>query len=110
MRVTSGAVTLSKDANNLVGISIGGGAIYCPCIYVVQIFDNTPAAADGSLEAGDEITAVNRVSVKGKTKGEVARMIQSTKGQVVVQYNKLHADPKQGKTLDIGNQLISSQP
>lgn len=101
MRVTSGAVALTKDANNLIGISIGGGAVYCPCIYVVQIFDNTPAALDASLEAGDEITAVDRTSVKGKTKSEVARMIQSAKNCVTIQYNKLHADPKQGKTLDI---------
>lgn len=102
MTVTSGAVTLKKDANNLVGISIGGGAAYCPCVYVVQIFDNTPAALDGSLEAGDEITGVNRTSVKGKTKTEVARMIQGSKEEVTIQYNKLHADPKQGKSLDIG--------
>ena len=28
-------------------------------------------------------------------------MIQATKGEVSIKYNKLHADPKQGKTLDI---------
>ena len=28
-------------------------------------------------------------------------MIQSTKTEVVIRYNKLHAEPKQGKTLDI---------
>ena len=28
-------------------------------------------------------------------------MIQATKGDVMIKYNKLHADPKQGKTLDI---------
>ena len=28
-------------------------------------------------------------------------MIQATKGDVVIKYNKLHAEPKQGKTLDI---------
>ena len=44
---------------------------------------------------------MNGANVKGKTKVEVAKMIQGTKGDVVVKYNKLHADPKQGKTLDI---------
>ena len=28
-------------------------------------------------------------------------MIQAAKGEVSIKYNKLHADPKQGKTLDI---------
>ncbi|CAH8574310.1 unnamed protein product [Schistosoma turkestanicum] len=101
MTVTSGCVKLKKDSQNLVGISIGGGAPYCPCLYVVQIFDSTPASEDGSLQAGDEITGVNGISVKGKTKVEAARLIQSFKDEVRINYNKLHADPKQGKTLDL---------
>ncbi|XP_054463600.1 PRKCA-binding protein isoform X1 [Anoplopoma fimbria] len=99
-----GTVCLKKDANNLIGISIGGGAQYCPCLYIVQVFDNTPAALDGTLAAGDEITGVNGKPVKGKTKVEVAKMIQAVlvhKGEAVIHYNKLQADPKQGKSLDI---------
>lgn len=96
-----GTVALKKDSQNLIGISIGGGAQHCPCLYIVQVFDNTPAAADGTLAAGDEITGVNAKSVKGKTKVEVARMIQAVKGEVTIHYNKLQADPKQGKSLDI---------
>lgn len=79
MTVTSGSVTLKKDPQNLVGISIGGGAPYCPCLYVVQIFDATPAFEDGHIQAGDEIVSVNSISVKGKTKVEAARLIQSFK-------------------------------
>ncbi|XP_062605941.1 PRKCA-binding protein-like isoform X1 [Saccostrea cucullata] len=101
MTVTSGVVTLQKDSQNLIGISIGGGAPLCPCLYVVQIFDNTPAAKDGTLASGDEIVAVNGQTAKGRTKVEVAKMIQSIKGEVSIAYNKLHADPKQGKSLDI---------
>lgn len=101
MTVTSGHVVLKKDTQNLIGISIGGGAPLCPCLYVVQVFDNTPAAKEGSLAAGDEIVGVNGQSVKGRTKVEVARTIQSIKGEVTINYNKLHADPKQGKSLDI---------
>ena len=37
MTVTSGVVTISKDAGNLIGISIGGGAPLCPCLYIVQV-------------------------------------------------------------------------
>lgn len=92
----------------------------------MQIFDNTPAAKEGTLQAGDEIIGVGNVSVKGKTKTEVAKMIQSSEGyvrfknlkkilqvnrnvsvllaqfsSVTIRYNKLHADPEQGKTLDL---------
>uniref|UniRef100_A0A7N6FHE5 PRKCA-binding protein n=1 Tax=Anabas testudineus TaxID=64144 RepID=A0A7N6FHE5_ANATE len=96
-----GTVCLKKDANNLIGISIGGGAQYCPCLYIVQVFDNTPAALEGTLAAGDEITGVNGKPVKGKTKVEVAKMIQAVQGDATIHYNKLQADPKQGKSLDI---------
>ncbi|XP_028311925.1 PRKCA-binding protein [Gouania willdenowi] len=96
-----GTVSLKKDANNLIGISIGGGAQYCPCLYIVQVFDNTPASLEGTLAAGDEITGVNGKQVKGKTKVEVAKMIQAVQGEAVIHYNKLQADPKQGKSLDI---------
>ncbi|XP_026077094.1 PRKCA-binding protein-like [Carassius auratus] len=97
-----GTVTLKKDSQKLIGISIGGGAQFCPCLYIVQVFDNTAAALDGTLAAGDEITGVNGRPVKGKTKVEVAKMIQAVQDDpVVIQYNKLQADPKQGKSLDI---------
>ncbi|XP_022249621.1 PRKCA-binding protein-like isoform X6 [Limulus polyphemus] len=101
MTVTSGSVTIPKDEDNLIGISIGGGSPYCPCLYVVQVFDNTPAEKDGALQSGDEIVGVNGISVKGRTKVEVAKLIQGLKSEVTINYNKLHADPKQGKTLDI---------
>ena len=29
--------TSRKDANNLIGISIGGGSPLCPCLYIVQV-------------------------------------------------------------------------
>ena len=37
MMVTSGCVTIVKDDTNLIGISIGGGAPMCPCLYIVQV-------------------------------------------------------------------------
>ncbi|XP_066291623.1 PRKCA-binding protein-like isoform X4 [Branchiostoma lanceolatum] len=101
MQAIPGSVTLQKDSQNLIGISIGGGAPLCPCLYIVQVFDNTPAAKEATLESGDEIVGVGGKSVKGKTKVEVARQIQAVKGEVTINYNKLKADPKQGKTLDI---------
>ena len=41
MTVTSGCVTISKDDSNLIGISIGGGAPMCPCLYIVQVLQKT---------------------------------------------------------------------
>ena len=78
MSSSSGVVTLTKDEANLVGISIGGGAPLCPHVYIVQVFDNTPASVDGTLESGDRIVAVNNNDVSERTKLEVARMIQNT--------------------------------
>lgn len=101
MSITSGVATIEKDDSNLIGISIGGGSPLCPCLYVVQVFDNTASAREGTLESGDEIVGVNGTIVKGKSKVEVAKMIQASKGQVTIKYNKLHADPKRGKTLDL---------
>lgn len=40
------------------------------------MFDNTPASREGTLQSGDEITGVNGVHVKGKSKQEVAQIIQ----------------------------------
>ncbi|KAK3857110.1 hypothetical protein Pcinc_019056 [Petrolisthes cinctipes] len=106
MTITSGSVTLEKNDSNLIGISIGGGAKFCPCLYVVQVFDNTAASKEGTLQSGDEITAVNNINVKGKSKQEVAHLIQRSQGSVTIQYNKLHAEPKQGKTLDIAMKKV----
>ncbi|XP_038112943.1 PRKCA-binding protein isoform X1 [Culex quinquefasciatus] len=101
MTVSSGTVIVKKDTTNLIGISIGGGAPLCPCLYIVQVFDGTPAAKEGTLQSGDELLGVNGASVKGKTKVEVAKMIQAATSEVTIHYNKLHADPTQGETLDI---------
>uniref|UniRef100_A0A1I8NTL1 PRKCA-binding protein n=1 Tax=Stomoxys calcitrans TaxID=35570 RepID=A0A1I8NTL1_STOCA len=101
MTVSTKSVVVVKDDTNLIGISIGGGAPLCPCLYIVQVFDGTPAAREGSLESGDELLAINSTSVKGKTKVQVAKMIQAASQQVTIHYNKLHADPERGKSLDI---------
>lgn len=101
MTITTGTVVITKDQTNLIGISIGGGAPLCPCLYIVQVFDGTPAAKEGSLQSGDELVSVNGVNVKGKTKVEVAKMIQVATTEVTINYNKLHADLEQGKSFDI---------
>ena len=46
----SGCVTLKKGKQNLIGISIGGGSPLCPCLYIVQVFDNTPASKINPLD------------------------------------------------------------
>jgi len=67
----------------------------------IKVFDGTPAAKEGTLQSGDELLGVNGQTVKGKTKVEVAKMIQTASEEVIVHYNKLHADPVQGESLDI---------
>ena len=42
-----------------------------------QIFDNTAAAKDGTLQSGDELIGVDGVSVKGKSKSEVASLVET---------------------------------
>lgn len=101
MTVTSSCVTLEKDESNLIGISIGGGAPSCPCLYIVQVFDNTPASRNGRLESGDEIVAINNELVTGRTKLEAAKSIQNAKGSVKINFNKLHLNTRDGKTFDI---------
>lgn len=98
---TSGKVKIEKDGSNLIGISIGGGSPNCPCLYIIQIFDNTPAAKNGVLQPGDEITAINGISVKGCTRSEAAQAIQNSKASVVLNYNQLHVDTSKVKSLDI---------
>lgn len=98
---TSGQVKIDKDNSNLIGISIGGGAPNCPCLYVIQIFDNTPASISGVLQPGDELTAINGVSVKGCTKSEAAQAIQNSRDSVVLNYNQLHVDTSKVRSLDI---------
>ena len=52
----------------------------CMSFHHQQIFDNTAAAKDGTLQSGDELIGVDGVSVKGKSKSEVAKMIQAAQG------------------------------
>ncbi|VDM43264.1 unnamed protein product [Toxocara canis] len=97
MSLTGDVAEITKDEKGLIGISIGGGAPLCPCLYVVQVFDNSPAANDGRIKAGDEIFSVNGVPVKGERKLAVAAMIQKAENVVRIGFNVLHADPQQGR-------------
>ncbi|VDM11484.1 unnamed protein product [Wuchereria bancrofti] len=101
MSITGDVTEIIKDTNGVIGISIGGGAPYCPCIYVVQVFEDSPMALNGRIQAGDEIVSVNGISVKGENKTEIAKMIQETEGSVKLGFNILHAELIDGYTLDI---------
>ena len=58
--------------------------MHCYLFWLLQVFDNTPATKDGTLASGDEIVGVNGKSVKGRTKVEVARMIQAIKVMQII--------------------------
>jgi hypothetical protein len=95
----SRSVTLVKGKNNMIGISIGGGAPFCPVLYVVQVFHRTPAYEDGSLCPGDELVAVNGASLRGLSRKQTADMIQSSKGSITIAYNRV--EPPKDKGSDI---------
>ncbi|CAB3406747.1 unnamed protein product [Caenorhabditis bovis] len=101
IRIQSETIELTKDEKGLVGISIGGGAPYCPCVYVVQVFDGSPAFKDGRIRCGDEVVAINGINVKGERKSAVAQLIQVSLNPVKITINKLENDTNRGKTLDI---------
>ncbi|UMM26627.1 hypothetical protein L5515_010250 [Caenorhabditis briggsae] len=101
MRIQSETIELTKDEKGVVGISIGGGGPYCPCVYVVQVFDKSPAFKDGRIRCGDEIVAINGITVKGERKSAVAQLIQVSLNPVKITINKLDDANTKGKTLDI---------
>lgn len=101
MRIQSETIELTKDEKGVVGISIGGGGPYCPCVYVVQVFDKSPAFRDGRIRCGDEIVAINGITVKGERKSAVAQLIQVSLNPVKITINKLEDTNTKGKTLDI---------
>lgn len=82
VHVLPDVLEIAKDPKGHIGVSIGGGAPYCPSLYVVQVFDGGVVAKDGRLHAGDEIVAVNGASVRGMEKGKVAKMIKEMEGRV----------------------------
>lgn len=83
---------------------------------MVQVFDKSPANRDGRIRCGDEIVAVNGITVKGERKSAVAQLIQVSLNPVKVllsvrcylitkqfqiTINKLDDVNTKGKTLDI---------
>ncbi|MFH4977931.1 hypothetical protein AB6A40_004640 [Gnathostoma spinigerum] len=101
MQIVGDVAEITKDESGLIGISIGGGAPYCPCLYVVQVFDGSPIAKDGRIQAGDEIFSINGHTVKGARKTVVASMIQQAESVVRIGFNSLQTDQRQGHTVDI---------
>uniref|UniRef100_A0A1I7YQ49 PRKCA-binding protein n=1 Tax=Steinernema glaseri TaxID=37863 RepID=A0A1I7YQ49_9BILA len=101
VRISNDVAVIQKDANGHVGISIGGGEPFCPCVYVVQVFEGSPTALDGRLRPGDEICAINGRCVRGEKKTTVAKLILQIRGDVKISFNRLDGDLEQGLSLDI---------
>uniref|UniRef100_A0A8R1DJS0 PRKCA-binding protein n=1 Tax=Caenorhabditis japonica TaxID=281687 RepID=A0A8R1DJS0_CAEJA len=90
-----------KESKSVNETESRGGGPYCPCVYVVQVFDKSPAYKDGRIRCGDEIVAVNGITVKGERKSAVAQLIQVSLNPVKITINKLDDVNTKGKTLDI---------
>lgn len=83
IRLIPDSTELHKDTNKgHVGIAIGGGSPICNCIYVVQVFEHSPCALDGKISVGDEIVAINGVSVRGFEKAAVAELIRKSESNI----------------------------
>jgi len=80
LRLVGDVIELEKDGKGHVGIAIGGGSPNCPCLYIVQIFENSPAKKNSLIGLGDEIVAINGESVKGFEKSAVAAFIRQKEG------------------------------
>ena len=80
VRLIPDSTELEKDGNK-VGIAIGGGS-RSNCIYVVQVFENSPCSADGKIGVGDEIVAINGVNVRGSEKATVAELIRKAESLI----------------------------
>lgn len=78
VKLSADVAEIVKDDEGHIGIAIGGGAPFCPCLYVVQVFENSSVAVDGRLRPGDEILSINGISVKGSDKAAVAKLIRQT--------------------------------
>ena len=79
LSMATGSVTLRKNDKNMIGISIGGGAPYCPVLYIVQLFDKTPAGDSSLMLPGDVIVGVNDKSVRGLSRSQLANAIKAIK-------------------------------
>uniref|UniRef100_A0A914LN93 PRKCA-binding protein n=1 Tax=Meloidogyne incognita TaxID=6306 RepID=A0A914LN93_MELIC len=102
LRLNADVIEIEKDNKGRIGIAIGGGAPICPCLYIVQIFENTPAKKNGLIGLGDEIVSINGESVRGFEKSEVASLIKETQGPIKISLNRLQFDSESASlTIDI---------
>ena len=67
------------------------------------MFHRTPAYADGSLCPGDELVAVNGVSLRGHSRKQTADIIQGEKGVITIKFNRIQ--PPNGRNFGIGESM-----
>ncbi|KAI1701357.1 arfaptin-like domain-containing protein [Ditylenchus destructor] len=102
IRLIADVAEIQKDEENHIGVAIGGGAPFCPCLYVVQVFEGSPAAKDNRVKVGDEILSVNGIGCKGQDKTMVAALIRQSASPIRLSFNKLQFDvEEQSQTLEI---------
>uniref|UniRef100_A0A0N5C5R0 PRKCA-binding protein n=1 Tax=Strongyloides papillosus TaxID=174720 RepID=A0A0N5C5R0_STREA len=101
MRTNFSVAVIEKDSKGHIGVAIGGGYPICPSVYIVQIFDGSPASKNKKIQVGDDILAINGISVERKTKSQVAELIQSSKDNVRISYLPLEQTINEEQSLDI---------
>jgi C-terminal processing protease CtpA/Prc len=77
-------ITLERGNNGLGFSIIGGhGSPYGDLpIYVKTVFPQSSAAVNGGLKSGDQIVAVNGISLAGMSHAEAADILKRAEGRV----------------------------
>ncbi|CAG2105252.1 unnamed protein product [Medioppia subpectinata] len=78
-------VTIDKDANQGLGISITGGKEHGVPIIISQIHANTAAARCGALYVGDAILSVNQIDLRDAKHADAAYILSNQSGECVLE-------------------------
>lgn len=84
---TEYSITLRRGGAESLGFSIVGGVNstrgHSP-VYIRSIAPKSIAWEDGRLQSGDELTAINGISVTSMSQKEVVQVIKNTSGNITL--------------------------
>ncbi|CAG2173000.1 unnamed protein product [Oppiella nova] len=78
-------VTVDKEADEGLGLSITGGKEHGVPIIISQIHPNTPAARTGALYVGDAILSVNSIDLRDAKHADAAYVLANQSGKCVLE-------------------------
>ncbi|XP_054164122.1 Golgi-associated PDZ and coiled-coil motif-containing protein-like [Oppia nitens] len=78
-------VTIDKESNEGIGLSITGGKEHGVPIIISQIHPDTPAARSGALYIGDAILSVNSIDLRQAKHMEAAHILSNQMGKCLLE-------------------------